>query len=160
MDINVNVKIDVSDRVFKFLAAYTVIDAASKVSDAIDAALSKMQPVPKFEKGSPDHPGGPAIVGESAPETVTVPKGEKKTKVVKEMKAVPPAELKTAVADNVSQNGEEVTHEMIRNKVVALRDAGKKQQTVDLMTEYGLSGLSALDPALRPKFMQQLNQIG
>lgn len=47
----------------------------------------------------------------------------------------------------------------IKAKVIALRDAGKKDKTVQLMSEYKLEKLSSLSEDKYPEFMEKLNAI-
>jgi len=42
---------------------------------AIQAAVVAAQPIPKYERGTEDHPGGAAIVGEKRPEAIILPGG-------------------------------------------------------------------------------------
>ena len=98
--------------------------------------------------------------------------GEVKTPVNGKVKSLPetkqvapePKEQVAAAADKPVQNTNaaadiEALRLQIRSKVVALRDAGHKQQTLDLMAEYGITSLSKLTEAQVPEFLTRLNAI-
>lgn len=53
----------------------------------------------------------------------------------------------------------EITIEDIRDKVVALRDAGKKTKTLEVMQAYGIAKLSDLDKTQYSAFINSLNNI-
>lgn len=87
-----------------------------------------------------------------------VTKPEKTAKVAKETPAI--AESGEVLKETKPSNGQAITHEMIRAKVVSLRDAGKKDDTVKLMEKFQLEGkLSNLPEDKRPEFMNALNAI-
>lgn len=55
--------------------------------------------------------------------------------------------------------GKAVTLQDIKTKIIALRDAGKKEKTVALMQEYSAEKLSMLPEDKYPEFMEKLNAI-
>lgn len=85
---------------------------------------------------------------------------------------VKPIKKSTAPAASTGNSAEEITKEVaadaagkavtlqdIKTKIIALRDAGKKEKTVALMQEYSAEKLSMLPEDKYPEFMEKLNAI-
>ena len=127
MEINVNVKIDLSENTLKLLS---VLTAGTVVSGA------KETPVIKLD-AKPEKPAKPE-------------------------KTVKPETGSGAGASTDTTKESAGTEEMrlkIRTKVVSLRDAGHKDKTVELMTEYGITQLSKLPEDKLTEFLEKLNAI-
>lgn len=77
-------------------------------------------------------------------------------KPVKKSKAEKQTVLKT---EPVQENTTPLTLEKIRDKVIALRDAGKKDKTLAVMQDFAIAKLSDLEQQQYPGFMDTLNKI-
>lgn len=123
MEINVNVKIDLSENTLRLLSAMT----------------------------------GTTVTGPKETPVVKLEKSDKKTQTKTETATSTAADA--ATTESKENAGAEDMRLKIRTKVVSLRDAGKKDETVKLMTEYGITQLSKLPEDQLTEFLQKLNAI-
>lgn len=94
----------------------------------------------------------------AAPADTDVKAATKKGKATPAAKADGvPQSVKDELAANQAED--EITLPAIRNKVVAIRDAGKKDKTLELMAEYEIAKLSDLPAEKYTEFMDKLNAI-
>lgn len=96
--------------------------------------------------------------------TVTGPKETpvikmEKDKTAKEKKTDTGSGAAASTGDGKENTEVEALRLQIRTKVVSLRDAGKKDDTVKLMTEYGITQLSKLPEDKLTEFLGKLNAV-
>lgn len=66
----------------------------------------------------------------------------------------------TAVVPAMGGDEPAITNEMLKAKVIALRQAGKKEATLALYSKHGIESIAELPEEKNHIFMQQLNAIG
>lgn len=129
MELNVNVKIELSENT---LNALTAVLKALTVGDVKAPVNGKVKALAEIKQAAPEP---------------------------KEQVAAASAVGISDQAASIAKIDIEALRLQIRSKVVALRDAGHKQQTLDLMAEYGITSLSKLTEAQVPEFLTRLNAI-
>lgn len=152
MDMNVKVSLDLSDRAHEVLMRLVgVMEGAQQIVSSVN----------KHQQ----HPGG--IISDTAPETVVPKTGEVKApsaKQPKPTKVTPVVDIKAketpapAVTADPPKEGA-LTYDIIRAKVVSLRDAGHKDATVNLMKSFGVEKLGNIPEDKFAEFYGALNQI-
>lgn len=97
---------------------------------------------------------GAKITGSTETPVVSLPKKEKTEKAEK-----PKAEKADTAASNGSAAETALDLPTIKAKVIALRDAGKKDKTLEIMSAYKITKLSDLPEDKYPEFMDKLNAV-
>lgn len=134
MEIKVNLTVDLSENTLKVLTA--LLGLATTVTGP------KETPVVNMEKATSTK----AKAGKGAAAAVEAPKGEPATD-----------NAPSAGTDQLALENEETMRLKIRQKVVALRDAGKKDFTVSLMADFGAAALSKVPADRLLEFYDRLN---
>lgn len=156
---NIKVEIDLSDRTEKTL---------NRFIDLYEAATALVK-VAKLKKDPADHPSGAVAEPSAEKVDVAVPKNSKPAKTPKPAKVKIIADRPVVVSEETKADqstpepgagGKAVTKDDLVTKIVALRDGGKKEQTLKLMQSYNLVKISELPVEKYAEFMDQLNQIG